>query len=106
KRLNTSTNQVRGWKESLSAAETGGDIAFAEIKKGISDPTNQWPTTKWTNSNVVTGFPQGTKHVLNPTVTFGNSNLRAQTTIEAFYFDSTNSNAFTLVDSTHIPPGN
>ncbi|HAF13519.1 MAG TPA: hypothetical protein DCK99_07430, partial [Blastocatellia bacterium] len=29
-RLNASTNQVRAWKQALSTAETGGDIAFAE----------------------------------------------------------------------------
>jgi hypothetical protein len=105
-RLNESTNQVRGWKEALSAAETGGDIAFAEIKKYISDPTNQWPAATWTNTGVVTGFASGTKHVLNPAVTFGNSNLMAQTTVDAFYFDTTAGNTLRLVDSTHLPPGN
>ena len=32
-RLNAASNHVRAWKEALSAAETGGDIAFAEIRK-------------------------------------------------------------------------
>src|SRR5262249_20685413 len=84
----------------------GGDIAYAEIKKFLTDPANQWSATRWTNSGVVGGFSNGTKHVLNPTVSFGNSNLVAQTTVESFYFDTTNSNVFTLVDSTHLPPGN
>ena len=49
-RLNVSTNQVRGWKEALSAAETGGDIAFTEIRKQLSDPLNQWAAADWDNS--------------------------------------------------------
>lgn len=103
-RLNVSTSQVRAWKEALSAAETGGDIAFAEIKKSISDPANQWAAARWTNTGVVPGvYSNGTKHVLNPPVSFGGSNLIAQTTVETFYFDPTNSNSFTLVDSTHLP---
>ena len=44
-RLNASSTQVRGWKEALSAAETGGDIAFAEIRKtlpGASPSPSPW----------------------------------------------------------------
>jgi hypothetical protein len=74
-RLNASSNQVRAWKEALSAAETGGDIAFAEIRK----KTNQW--TGWTPS------PTGHGYVSPPT-TFGSSNLMAQTVVEKFYFDT------------------
>jgi len=105
-RLNASTNQVRAWKESLSAAESGGDISFAEVRKQLTNPSNQWPTTAWINSGVTVQFPGGTKHVLSPVTTFGNSNLQAQTVVEAFYFDSANNNAFTLVDATHVPTGN
>src|SRR5881394_3681333 len=62
-RYNVTTNQVRAWKESLSAAETGGDIAFSEIRKQLTNPSNQWATTAWTNSGVTAQFPKGTKHV-------------------------------------------
>ena len=80
-RLNVSSNQVRGWKESLEAAEAGGEMAFSELRKQIStDATirgSQW--TGWTNS--------GTTHT-SPQTTFGNSNLITQTAVETFYFDA------------------
>ena len=37
-RLNVSTNQVRAWKDAHSAAESGGDIGLAEIRKTLFDP--------------------------------------------------------------------
>ena len=74
------SKQVRAWKEALSTAESGGDIAFAELRKQIStDPAvraSQW--AGWTNS--------GTTYV-SPEVTFGNSNLHARTVVETGYFD-------------------
>jgi hypothetical protein len=40
-RFNTTASQVKGWKEALVAAEAGGDLAFAEIRKnGLVDPMN------------------------------------------------------------------
>jgi hypothetical protein len=84
-RLNAASNQVRAWKESLSAAETGGDIGFAEIRK----KTNQW-TTGWTPSPTGHGYVSSER-------TFGSSNLRAQTVVERFYFDTAvNPPVFTL----------
>ncbi len=80
-RLNVSSNQVRAWKEALEAAEAGGEMSFAELRKQIStDATvrgSQW--TGWTTS--------GTTHT-SPQTTFGNSNLISQTTVETFYFDA------------------
>jgi hypothetical protein len=82
-RLNASTNQVRGWKEALSAAETGGDIGFAELRKQMSTDSSvrasQW--VGWTPS--VTGFGY-----VSPQTTFGSSNLMAQTIVEKCYFKS------------------
>ena len=79
-RLNASSNQVRAWKEALSAAETGGDIAFAELRKQISsDPAiraSQW--TGWTGT---------TTRRLSPETTFGSSNLQAGTVVETGYFN-------------------
>jgi hypothetical protein len=81
-RLNVASNQVRAWKESLSAAETGGDIAFAEIRKQYStDPlirASQW--TGWTPSPTGHGY-------ISPPTTFGRSNLMAQTVVETGYFN-------------------
>src|SRR5919198_3345640 len=48
-RYNTASSSVRAWKQSLYAAESGGDIAFNEIRKSISDPLNCF-TTGWTNT--------------------------------------------------------
>jgi len=80
-RLNVSSNQVRAWKEALEAAEAGGDMAFAELRKQTStDATvraSQW--SGWTTS--------GTTHS-SPQTTFGASNLITQTTVETFYFDA------------------
>ena len=79
-RLNTSSNQVRAWKETLSAAEAGGDMAFAELRKPFStDPAiraSQW--SGWTNS--------GTTHA-SPVTTFGSDNLKTRTVVETCYFD-------------------
>jgi hypothetical protein len=83
-RLNVSSNQVRAWKEALSAAETGGDIGFAELRKKVStDPlirASQW--VGWT--------PSGTGHgYVSSQTTFGSSNLMASTVVEECYFDLT-----------------
>src|SRR5215212_4366936 len=39
-RFNVSSSQVRSWKESLMAAEAGGDIAYAQVRKTVLDPLN------------------------------------------------------------------
>src|ERR671936_657879 len=64
-RYNASSSQVRAWKESMYAAEAGGDIAYAEIRKTILDPSHAF--SGWTYSGGVWA---------NSPVTFGN-NLRA-----------------------------
>jgi Tfp pilus assembly protein PilX len=75
-RFNVSSNQVRGWKEALQAAEAGGDIAYAEVRKTVLDPSNAF--LGWTNS--------GTTHSNSP-VTLGTDNLVTNSTIDAFYYD-------------------
>src|ERR1700726_390124 len=78
-RLNASSNQVRAWKEALSAAETGGDIGFAELRTHVgSDPSTWW--AGWTPSGTGYGY-------VSSETTFGNSNLRARTAVETCYFD-------------------
>src|ERR1700720_1785590 len=37
-RYNVATKQVKAWKKALYAAESGGDIAFAEVRKLLSNP--------------------------------------------------------------------
>jgi hypothetical protein len=38
-RYNVTAKQVKAWKEALYAAEGGGDIAFAEVRKTVSNPS-------------------------------------------------------------------
>jgi Tfp pilus assembly protein PilX len=75
-RFNVSSSQVRSWKDSLFAAEAGGDIAYAEIRKSVFDPTHAF--TGWDNS--------GGKHI-SPITTFGDNNLVTSTVVDSFYTD-------------------
>jgi hypothetical protein len=75
-RFNVSSSQVRSWKESLFAAEAGGDIAYAEIRKTVLDPNNAF--AGWGTS--------GAKRV-SPITTFGANNLVTSTVVDAFYTD-------------------
>jgi len=77
-RYNAASGQVRGWKESIYAAEAGGDLAYAEIRKTVSDPTHAFST--WTNT--------GTGYSYSPAA-FGRDNLTTSAAVDAFYYDST-----------------
>ena len=102
-RLNVSTNQVRGWKEALSAAETGGDIAFAEIRKQLTDPLNQWAAADWDNSgSLPPAIPNDTTHDSRYRTFGSGSNLRARTVVEECYFSPTTK----LLTLGHPPTGN
>ena len=76
-RFNVSSSQVRGWKEALQAAEAGGDIAYAEVRKTVLSPANAF--SGWTNS--------GNIHT-SAVVTLGTNNLTASSTVDVFYYDS------------------
>src|SRR5436190_19145320 len=70
-RFNAASSQVRGWKESLYAAEAGGDVAYAEVRKTILDPThafNGWNYTGGVYSN-------------SP-ITFGGDNLQTSSQVD------------------------
>ena len=75
-RFNAASSQVRAWKESLYAAEAGGDIAYAEVRKTILDRTNAF--SGWTYSGgVYTKAP----------VTFGGNNLKTNSRADTFWVD-------------------
>jgi hypothetical protein len=76
-RYNAASGQVRGFKESIYAAEAGGDLAYAEIRKTVFDPSHAF--SGWTNSGAV--------YSSSP-ATFGRDNLTASATVDAFYYDS------------------
>jgi hypothetical protein len=92
-RYNVSSSQVRSWKEALLAAEAGGDIAYAEVRKTVLDPTHSF--TGWTNS--------GVKHV-SPETTFGSNSLRTSTVVDLFYYDPATGNPWYRARSKGIAP--
>ncbi|MEY2530112.1 MAG: hypothetical protein QOI96_197 [Verrucomicrobiota bacterium] len=75
-RFNAASSQVRGWKESLYAAEAGGDVAYAEVRKTVLDPTHAF--TGWNNSGGVYS---------NSPITFGRDNMTTSSSIDNFYYD-------------------
>jgi len=76
-RYNTASSQVRSWKESLDAAEAGGDVAYAEIRKTILDRTHAF--SGWTYSGGVYS---------NSPITFGRDNLSTSSKVDLFHYDS------------------
>jgi hypothetical protein len=78
-RYNVSSSQLRGWKESLFAAEAGGDIAYAEIRKTVLDPTHAF--AGWENTPVASPV----LHVTG--TTFGWNDLKTRTVVDLFYHD-------------------
>src|SRR5437870_7459420 len=84
-RHTVASSQVRSWKESLDAAEAGADIAYAELRKTISDPTHAFsPSNGWTYS--------GGAYTNSP-VTYGQDNLSTTSRVDPFYYDG-NGNAW------------
>lgn len=75
-RFNSASSQVRSWKESLDAAEAGGDMAYAEVRKTILDPTHAF--SGWTYSGGV---------YTNSPITFGQDNLSTSGSAGIFYYD-------------------
>ena len=94
-RFNVASSQVRSWKESLFAAEAGGDIAYAEVRKTVLDPTHAF--TDWTNS--------GVKHV-SPVTTFGGNDLVTSTVVDLFYHDPITGNPWYRARSKGTAPVN
>jgi hypothetical protein len=48
-----SVHQVAAWQEALLSAEAGVDLAMAEIRKSLSDPTETW--VGWHHSQDASG---------------------------------------------------
>jgi len=76
-RFNVASTQVRAWKEALTAAEAGGDIAYAEVRKTILDRTHAF--SGWTTAGAV---------YTSPAVTFGGDGLTTTSTADVFYTDT------------------
>src|SRR6478672_6109464 len=78
-RFNVSSSQVRSWKEALMAAEAGGDMAYAEVRKTVLDPLHAFPVLdsmgnpNWTNDPSPSPIPKWHK---SPETTFGANGLK------------------------------
>lgn len=94
-RFNVASSQVRSWKESLFAAEAGGDIAYAEVRKTVLDPTRAF--NEWTNN--------GIQHV-SPVTTFGGNDLVTSTVVDLFYHDPITGNPWYRARSKGTAPVN
>src|SRR4051812_12856984 len=91
-RFNVSSSQVRSWKESLMAAEAGGDIAYAEVRKTVLDPSNVFKTSAgWEN---VPPAPPAVNPIIHksPMTEFGANKLKTQTVVDLFYYDPATGN--------------
>src|SRR4051794_37080460 len=86
-RYNASASQVRAWKESMYAAEAGGDIAYAEIRKKILDPSHAFSGGDWSSA----------------LVTFGGNNLKTSSKADTFWVD-TNGNPWYRIRSQGTAP--
>ena len=82
---NVATKQVKAWKEALYAAEGGGDIAFAEVRKVVSSPSTAF--SGWTSPAAAPAPTPGPSYSNGP-FTFGqNNSLSASVTVDMFYTD-------------------
>ena len=91
-RYNAASGQVRGWKESIYAAEAGGDLAYAEIRKTVFDPTHAF--SGWTATG--TGYS-------NSPAAFGRDNLTTSAAVDPFYYDSSG-NPWYRIRATGVAP--
>src|SRR5882724_1180405 len=73
-RYNVTSKQVKGWKEALYAAEGGGDIAFAEVRKLATNPPANPPAFSGWTAGVPAPGPSS-----NGPYTFGQSNSLSTT---------------------------
>jgi hypothetical protein len=90
-RYNVSSKQVKCWKEALYAAEGGGDIALAEVRKIVSNPSAAFPSSKWQSPAASPAPTPGPSYGAGPSYstktpfTFGQGNsLSTSVTVDSF----------------------
>src|SRR5205085_6537524 len=97
-RFNVSSSQVRSWKDSLIAAEAGGDIAYAEVRKIItagvpSGFPNALPDGIVADpAHAFNGWTKSGNKYSSPVTTFGSNNLATSTVVDNFYSDPATGN--------------
>ncbi len=90
-RYNVTAKQVKAWKEALYAAEGGGDIAFAEVRKTVSNPSAAFPPSTWSPTPAPQWVPPyggGPSYSTLTPYTFGQGNppsLSTSVTVDSFY---------------------
>src|SRR5207237_6862061 len=84
-RYNATSKQVKAWKESLYAAEAGGDIGYEECRKAVTPGTEFTTAAGWTlaSANTWTKSP--------PAFGVGNS-LSTIITVDKFWTDPVSGN--------------
>jgi len=85
-RYNVSSKQVKAWKEALYAAEAGGDVAFAEVRKLVTTGLPfgaQFVADGWTVSASPTPGPA---YVKGPITLGENNSLSATVTVDSAAF--------------------
>lgn len=92
-RYNVASGQVQSWKAALQAAEAGGDIAYAEIRKTILDPSHAF--SGWTTSGAVRTSPQ---------INLGSNNLQTGSTVDLFYTDVSTGSPWYRIRSKGVAP--
>ena len=107
-RYNQASNQVRSWNEALYAAESGADMAFAEIRKTLPGAESHSQSSvdgldQFRNNGLLSGIALTGPTYYSPVSqwTFGSDNLQAQTVVETCYFDS--SGVFRLTPNGNSP---
>lgn len=88
-RYNTTSRQVKGWKEALIAAEGGADLAFAEIRKYGSDSSTGFASSANWSSPAPSPIPSANSSwelgYAHAGPTFGDANsLSAKVTVDKF----------------------
>lgn len=73
-RYNVTSKQLKGWKEALYAAEAGGDIGFAEVRKLVSNPSVAFSSTEWITPAASPAPTPGPSWSNKNSITFGTAN--------------------------------
>jgi hypothetical protein len=103
-RFNVSSSQVRSWKDALMAAEAGGDIAYAEVRRTVLDPVKAFPTPIPGCTTDCRGWANnGNRHESLET-TFGADSLKTKTVVDLFYHDPVTGNPWYRLRSRGTAP--
>ncbi len=102
-RFNVSSSQVRSWKEALMAAEAGGDIAYAEVRRTVLDPSHAFPSQDSAGNPNWTNDADGVRHESLET-TFGANSLTTKTVVDLFYRDPITGNPWYRMRSKGTAP--